>query len=328
MTAREEVLESVKIARIENHGVEQIQDMTVIDSIFDKGRTKGISTGYGSLDDIIGGLKSGSCTIVGGATGMGKSLLGINILVNIAKHGTPVCYIDLENGMAESYERIMGIWFEKDQDWFEDEKNKEQALEMKAEIDLNFRYYSHEHLANLGFNEEGIKLLNRIIKTEVKQGIKIFLIDPLQAVEQSENPSQNFVIQGMFIEAMKNLTQEFGITIIILHHLRKTTYSGGQQLKADEVDKLEEPLYRMPTIEDFKGSSKITDFATAVWGILRPINSKDSKIREKLVIRILKNRTGNRGDAKLKLIEKNLKITERDNFSPRFNLFKGFADSE
>lgn len=313
--------------RLKTHAEKQMQNSEVINKIFDQSRTKGISTGLGALDDVIGGLKVGSCIIIAGETGMGKSLLGINILTNLAKRSIPVCYLDLENGEAESFERVLGIWFDKDQSFFDDISNIQEAVEMKAEVDIFFRYYSHENMIDYGYQENRLTTIIDVITSEIKNGVTVFLIDPLQCIEQHDNPQYNFNSQGILVETMKNLAQKHNVIIMILHHIRKPTSSGSAQLKANEIDSGKDILYKKPQKEDIKGSSKITDSATHVWTIIRPIYESNPATRERLLVGVIKNRTGLLGDAKLRLIEKTLRITDRDGLSPRFNIFKGIADA-
>lgn len=296
---------------IKSHAEKQIANTEIISKIFNASRTQGISTGINSLDNIIGGLKIGNCIIIAGETGMGKSLLGINILTNVAKHNIPVCYLDLENGDAESIERVMGIWFEKEQSFFDDPSNIEKAIEMKATIDIYFRYYSHEDLLNYGYRENRLETLVRVIETEVKNGVKYFLVDPLQSITQADNMQNSFNAQGIFVETMKNLAQKHDLCILILHHIRKPSSSASAQLKATELEGGKDVVYKRPTKEDIKGSSMITDTATQVIGIVRPIYETNPAIREKLLVTVLKNRSGLLGDAKLKLNEKTFKITDR-----------------
>lgn len=60
------------------------------------GETKGISTGFPSLDRATGGLQPGTLWVVGGATSMGKSVFGAGLGRNIAAQGFGVGEIHLE----------------------------------------------------------------------------------------------------------------------------------------------------------------------------------------------------------------------------------------
>ena len=88
---------------------EEIQEKNeVIERVF-KLNGKRISTGYPKLDIILGQLDPGDTIILGGETGVGKSLLAMNIAVNIARQGEKVLYIDLENGEKTGIKRLLSI---------------------------------------------------------------------------------------------------------------------------------------------------------------------------------------------------------------------------
>lgn len=60
------------------------------------GETRGISTGIARLDEITNGLEPGTLWVVGGATGMGKSIVGAAISRAIASQGYGVAETHLE----------------------------------------------------------------------------------------------------------------------------------------------------------------------------------------------------------------------------------------
>jgi len=300
-------------AVIENHSqIQASKSREVVENIFNLDRTVGFKTGISSLDSLIGGIRLQTCTIVGGETGHGKSLLAINLLVNLTRdEGIPVCYLDLENGSAASFERIMGIWFQRDRDWFKDIKNFNTALEMKKTIDENFSYYSHDELYSMGFAEQGAKLLEKIIRELALKGTKVFLIDPLGAIETLTAAQANFNEQGFFVRKMKDLAQELNIAIIILHHFRKSSNNRNKTIRDSEIDEKVDVKYRMPSEEDLNGSGKISHFATDVWLIFRPNKSTDQVYRTSMLLIVAKNRNGMPGEVKLKLNEETFRIKER-----------------
>ena len=56
----------------------------------------GLSTGFRSLDDVLGGMDPGSVTVLGGRPGMGKSALGHQIALAVAGMGIGVLEVSLE----------------------------------------------------------------------------------------------------------------------------------------------------------------------------------------------------------------------------------------
>lgn len=75
--------------------ITEIQD-EIEEASKDWGKLVGLSTGYQSLDEKIGGLEDGHVILIGGETSNGKSALAANIARNIAKRGDGVLFITLE----------------------------------------------------------------------------------------------------------------------------------------------------------------------------------------------------------------------------------------
>jgi replicative DNA helicase len=74
-----------------------------------EGMTRGLSTGFSSLDVALGGgLLGGKLYVVGGRPGTGKSALVENISLNIAARQT-VCVFSQEMDSDENIERFVGI---------------------------------------------------------------------------------------------------------------------------------------------------------------------------------------------------------------------------
>lgn len=67
-----------------------------------------ISTGLPDLDDILaGGLVPGDVYVIAARPGLGKSLVGSNIALNVAKSGLGVLFCSLEMGAAQVTDRIL-----------------------------------------------------------------------------------------------------------------------------------------------------------------------------------------------------------------------------
>lgn len=56
----------------------------------------GVATGLPSLDEILGGLRTGLAVLAGGP-GRGKTTLATQIAVHVARSGTPAVYVSYEN---------------------------------------------------------------------------------------------------------------------------------------------------------------------------------------------------------------------------------------
>lgn len=269
---------------------ERIDD-TTLSGLFDKSRTDGFPTGYRSIDKIVGGIKIGSLTVLVAGTGMGKSILAMNILVNLNRdQGMPVVYIDLENGKLETLERIIKIWHGENlpEDFFTQEKYKQDVLRMKEEL-KTFRYYSHDD-----YPDVSREIILQTVKYEARQGVKVFLIDPLECIPAYDIFDKQRE-EGVIVRDLKNLAQEEKIAIILCHHFRKT--QSGRDVFVSSVTEIEPPKARIPMLDDMRGTSEIGDASTGVWALVR-LNGGEKKLNEKdrALFRVLKNRFGSLGD--------------------------------
>lgn len=277
----------------------------VVDKLFDKDRVIGYSTGYSGLDAIVGGLKAGSLTIIGaGTSGMGKSVFGINLLVNLNREfNLPVCYIDLENGVLESLERIVKIWHGDDlpENFFRGDY-KEDVLKMSKDF-KTFSYFSHEDIG-ASSRQKILKLVNY----HANLGFKVFLIDPLEVIPSEDGDVDQMREESLVVKNLKDLAQEKGLVILLLHHIRKVQSGGDAFIKS--INDVEPPKMRIPVMDDFKGLGKTTDLATGVWVIVRMTASKNEREKSKTLLRVLKNRFGDLGDVYLQYQAKTLRFVE------------------
>jgi replicative DNA helicase len=288
---------------------------SVLDSLFNKQRITGESTGYENLDKIVGGLKRSTLVVLVGTTGTGKSLLALNMLVNMAKRGLRVCYIDLENGLAETLERILRIWEGLPASYFRDENNKNELKAMSVALE-NFVYYSHVSFDG-GITPE------KVLETaavEAAAGTYIIVVDPLQAVIRSSSPSEKLVEEGNFTRAFKEMCQRTNTCGILCHHLRKGIGAGGEYVT--DLNAVSETRYRIPTLDDVKGSSAIADFAQEVWGFVRMYAADSAEKRGRSIVKVLKHRRGNGSIASLLLDERTLRFITDDGLTAN-QLFTG-----
>lgn len=273
------------------------------------GQVKGIPTGLATLDQEIGGLQGGHLYVLVAETGMGKSIMGINIHVSLAKAGISSCYIDLENGAKATLKRFAMIYGLKDKFFFTQE-NKDKAQKIYEELDPFVTYYDQQELSPIIGSTTGIaaaKKVAELIKAEHAKGSKFFTIDPLGMLEPVKTGEHNET--GNIVNIFKNLSQELNVPILIQHHLSKP--NDRKSKKVEDVHETAPAVYRIPTIHDVIGTSKITNTATDVWAMVRQKDDPDRANKSKVLLKILKAREGvERTDYPLVMNLDNLKITE------------------
>lgn len=255
-------------------------------------------TGFYMLDKVMNGITGGSLIVLAGATGMGKSIFALNVLANMANKGTSCMYFDLENGRERFFNRILRIRYGVSESFFSNPDNLPQAKELldKSERE-NLEYIDHTMLYEMGMMNLGYKLILNIIEKRAKEGTEVFLIDPLQALETSNDPKNSLNEQGTIVREFKELAQRLNVIIIICHHMRKSVNSGGEFVV--DLDEVKEVKYKIPTVDDLRGSGKISDFATSAWGLVRTISSTTKEGKGKTLLNVMKNRDGDSGYVKM-----------------------------
>ena len=288
----------------------------VINSLFDKQNLIGVPTGFADLDKITKGLKRGHLIVLGGETGIGKSMLATTLSINVAKSGHNVLYLDLENGRDEIYHRLLTNWFNLDPGYFENEENKEQVDKFLDILEDKIDYWGIDDLMSFGYVDNPIKAVMGIIQQggrNPRRKPRLIVVDPLQALERQTDPGRLYNEQGRVIEDLKNTALNKKTTIIICHHFNKGQTSGEKRIV--DIDDIEQRTYRIPTLESFKGSAKILDFSQQAWGLFRKASSPDKQERSKSMLMVLKNRSGLTGNVKLYFDEDHLAFKETPVYS-------------
>ncbi|GAA3015101.1 replicative DNA helicase [Streptomyces fulvorobeus] len=71
------------------------------------GKEIGLTYGFADLDTITSGMRPGNVTVVGAASGVGKSTFALNAAVAAAKTGAPVMFSSLEMSATELMQKIV-----------------------------------------------------------------------------------------------------------------------------------------------------------------------------------------------------------------------------
>ena len=181
------------------------------------GTITGIRTGYPSIDSMTKGLDPGNLIILAGRTSQYKTMLSLNIAMNIALDGIPVLFVTLENTKAEIAGRLMKMC--KD----EDEYDKVSVLiGVQVEDELNWR---------------SIDALIANFKELFLDGI--VFIDHLHYFSRdTENTAETL---GVVTKEFKKNAIRHELPIVLISHVRKA-------LNDKENS-------QMPSINDIRGSS-------------------------------------------------------------------------
>jgi archaellum biogenesis ATPase FlaH len=154
-------------------------------------------------------MKFGGLTVIGGASGAGKSNLGLNQLLYSYKKGHDVCLLNLELGLDETISRMYSI--ESKQPFAGVYGNKDPKVVEKIN-DWKKEFFDREnkfYIKTTSFDDIEIE---NIITSMAAKGVSVFLLDYLNLIEMSTE--EDWKGLSRLIKKLHRLTQELGIVII------------------------------------------------------------------------------------------------------------------
>jgi len=253
-----------------------------------KGKLRGIPTGFTDLDNILSGLQNSNLIILGARPSVGKSSLAMDIARHAAIHEkVPVGVFSLEMSKGEVIDRI--ICAEANIDLW---KLRTGKLSSIGEND-DFSRIGHamgvlseapmfiDDSATL--NVMAMRTMARRLQSE--HGLGMLIVDYLQLIQGRGNPDNRVLEVSEISRSLKGLARELNIPILALSQL-----SRGIESRTDQ----------RPKLSDLRESGSIEQDADVVLFIYREDKSKsDSENKNIAEILVAKHRNGPVGSVKL-----------------------------
>jgi replicative DNA helicase len=214
-------------------------------------RVTGVLPGFRELDRLAGHLDPGDMTIIAARPGMGKTVLGIDIAMNIAERGQCAAFFSLEMPEEQLMMRIMA-------------RNTGIPLHR-----LRSRSLSHEewiqldtppNVTNLWIDDTAqitpMELAGKVASLKAKHGLDLVVVDYLQIMRGNGERFSNREAEISSISRdLKAIAKQQKVHIIALAQLNR------------EADKRTKPE---PKLSDLRESGSIEQDADNVWFIYRP----------------------------------------------------------
>lgn len=233
------------------------------------------------------GIRLGELDTWTSGSGMGKSQLLRELqyhLFNKSEHNVGV--ISLEEPLTDSVEALMALHLNK-RIMLPDVRNTVSEEEMykawESTVGTN-RFHFYDHFGSV----DDDSLINKIRYMARGLDCKYIFLDHLSIVvsEFADQGGERERIDTIMTR-LKNLTQELGIWIGLIVHLRKTTV-GGKSFEEGAV----------PSLDDLRGSGAIKQLSNNVYALSRNQQHSNELIRNTSRLHVLKCRlTGRTGDA-------------------------------
>lgn len=254
--------------------------------------SRGLLTGYMSLDDLTNGFKNKHLIILAAATSTGKTAFSLSMVRNVIKRNLPVAFVSLEMSAQEIMDRlIIGELMIDNQAYEQGNLSDKEFYEFSEKLNLLYNLplrISDER----GINVSQIRARLRRMKAQMG-GLGLVVIDYLQtiAIPEGGNTTTARAV-GDIVLQLRNLASELDVPIILLSQINRN-YSSRQD--------------KRPQVSDLRESGNIEEFADMIVFLYRHARQNLEAFEEakaegrenEVEVIIAKNRTGKTGTATL-----------------------------
>lgn len=238
-----------------------------------------METGLASLDDCIGGMPIGGFTQIWARPSVGKSAFARAIAMNLARGGTPIGVITLEETEEKIANNIVS-----------NEANIESWRLMKRQVNAEDRA-KYLAAANAHFNwplfiaPEPIKLSeveSAATLLVARHGCRALIVDHVHLIDGEPGKNDNRTNEVTKISgSLKQIGRRNGIAMIACCQLKRNT-SGG----------MEHP----PTLDSVRDSGALEQDGDLIIGLHREdLNREPENFDDQLLAIVLKNKFGKTG---------------------------------
>ena len=195
---------------------------------------KGTSTGWVTLDCVLGGIRPGELTVITGDTGSGKSTWSTSLTRNQALFGVPCLVAPFEQSSSDILGKFISMDAERSvYDLSDDEFNEQLATTLKLPI------YFLDRRGPTPFGD----IKDAIYVAVHRYGVRFVLLDHLHFFLDCDTRNERQTIDEV-MRQLKVIAEDLGIHIaLVVHPAKLTRDHKGRVQKA--------------SLNDLKGSSEI-----------------------------------------------------------------------
>lgn len=191
-----------------------------------KGRLRGLGTGFMDLDRMTHGLMGSSMVVVAARPSVGKSSLLMNIAEHVAiKEKTPVGIFSLEMDSASLRLRSMCSIARVDCDAALEGRMDQGQFKRMASATVTLKHAPMSIIDRGGLSINQIRGYARKLKQ--RHGIKLLLIDYLQLISATVGRSDGRTVEVTKVSGgIKAMAKELGIPVIVAAQLNREMEKG------------------------------------------------------------------------------------------------------
>ncbi len=179
----------------------------------------GISSGWKSIDDVVGGWRKGELIVLGARPSMGKSAYALAITRNSARQGKVSLFISIEMSAMMTTHRLLsletGIDLKRMQNSVLNAQEKHLVRGARATLFDYPLYISSSNPMSIA------DIKSKCIKLKHKEGLDLIVIDYLQMIEtKGYNRVQEV---GQLSRGLKQIAREMNVPVIVLSSLSRAS---------------------------------------------------------------------------------------------------------
>jgi replicative DNA helicase len=260
-----------------------------------------ISSGYDSIDELLGGFSLGEFVVLGGRPGMGKTQLLVNLVLKMAQKD-PVLYFTFDISESSLAVRFMaaasgisvGRLHRKALNETEKDFVKKTSLAL-SEIPLYI---------NSGLNGSLTLFKEQCEKLVAEKGVKIIVVDYLQLMGSHRNRYNRETEMSIISRALKNIARDLNVCVIAASQLSRSVETRGGD--------------KRPYLSDLRESGAIEQDADKViflyrgnyYGLIEDENGMPTDGIAELIV--AKNRSGTLDNIRMSIDSEFTRFTDLD----------------
>lgn len=260
----------------------------------------GITTGYNSIDKILGGLRGGQLVTIAARPAVGKSALAGNIAEKLVMNGTPVAFFSYEMTQDELNLRMLCSLSDTNligdviNGGVEESGNRMRIMKQAASYVPQLNSAPIHIIDNGNLTVSQIRSnARRLVKDE---GVKLIIVDYIQLIKPAaeDRRAQRHVQVGNITAELKQMAMELKVPVIGLAQLNRGV----------------EGENRRPRLSDLRESGSIEQDSDVVAFLYIDDPAMRDGPNMLLKLAIGKNRAGRQGEVDLVFVRNKIRFED------------------
>lgn len=230
--------------RAKDEIIQRIQEM------HDPNSNTFIKTGINDLDRMINGFKKRNHIVIGARPSIGKTAIGVSIMVNACANGKKVAFVSVEMTKDQIFERAVYNKAQLNSDCFDD------AGKITDEL-VRFSNTSDEIINDDNYifvnpERKYISDVSRSIRRCKRENpdLNMVIVDYIQKIRTTQKTDMEYLHIKEVSETLTSLCKKLDIVMVSLAQLNRDSEKGGQET--------------FPKLHNLKGSSDIEQDADLI----------------------------------------------------------------